>query len=163
MTEHGTFLRRGGHPGGGAVVVAVPAQFSAAHASVCGLKEFLIDERRRFRRENGEEVVIDCAKVALVDIQDSPVHEHSHTLEIYHILEGRGAMVLGPTVIDVGPGDLILLPPGTPHGLHSRARGQSMRVLITFSPGMAPVEHWEFRDERILHASSAARARDLST
>ncbi len=158
----GRFLRRGGEPAPGAVAVTLPRELAAAQASVCGLKEFLIDERRTFRRADGRELMLDCAKVALLDITDSPVHVHAHTVEIYHVLEGEGEMVLGREVLPVGAGSLILIPPGTPHGLHGREPGRSLRVLISFTPGMASVDHWEFRDETILHPSTAARARELS-
>ncbi|MCC5788845.1 MAG: cupin domain-containing protein [Opitutales bacterium] len=147
------FLQRGSNATTDVVVSRLPADLAGAEESVCGLKAFLIDERRAFA--NGDqESVIDCARVAVLDITDSPVHVHGETVETYQILSGEGQMVLGPEVRPVSSGDFILLPPGLPHGLVSTDPEKPVRVLMTFSPGMAPVAAEQFRDEKILFPST---------
>lgn len=147
------FLPRGGSLAKNAPVTRLPADLQGAEKSVCGLKAFLIDERRAFRK-NDREVVIDCARVAVLDITDSPVHVHGETVETYQILSGEGQMVLGNEVRSVSGGDFILLPAGLPHGLVSANPDQPVRVLMTFNPGMAPVAAEQFRDEKILSPST---------
>ncbi len=143
-----------------AVVARIPVEALATgdmEPSVCGLKAFLIDERLEFPSHEGDaskKVVIDCAKVAVLDIVDSPVHVHGETLETYHVLEGHGRMVLGEQVVDVGPGTYIVIPPDVRHGLTSADPIRPVRVLMTFTPGLAPVSQPSFRDELILHAST---------
>jgi quercetin dioxygenase-like cupin family protein len=44
-------------------------------------------------------------------------HVHSRTEEIYFIVSGNGEMKVDGESRDVGPGDLILTPQGTKHGL----------------------------------------------
>jgi len=147
------FLPRGAPPAPGAVAVSIPECLPDAEQSVCGLKAFLIDERRAFL-DGDRETVVDCARVALLDIADSPVHVHGETVETYHILSGEGRMILGASRRRVGAGDLMLLPPGLPHGLAADDPARPLRVLMTFSPGLAPVKSEQFRDERILHPST---------
>jgi mannose-6-phosphate isomerase-like protein (cupin superfamily) len=42
-------------------------------------------------------------------------HRHQLTEEIYHVSQGEGIMTLGEQHFAIGPGDTILIPPGTPH------------------------------------------------
>ncbi|MCC5847445.1 MAG: VOC family protein [Verrucomicrobia bacterium] len=149
------WLERGSDPAVGAVAVDLPGVLSSAEQSVCGMKAFLIDERRSFTRADGGEEIVDCARVALLDIEDSPVHVHGETVETYQILKGNGQMVLGEEILEVMEGKMILIPPGVPHGL-SATGASPVRVLMTFSPGMAPVSRHEYRDEKILHPSARA-------
>jgi len=44
-------------------------------------------------------------------------HLHRTTEEIYHFTAGRGRMRLGDDESDVGAGDCVVIPPGTPHKL----------------------------------------------
>ena len=55
-------------------------------------------------------------------ITDSVRHYHKRCTEVYLILEGRGQMDLGGDVIDVGPGTVIYIEPGTPHRLWGDVR-----------------------------------------
>ncbi|MBU1363327.1 MAG: cupin domain-containing protein [Gammaproteobacteria bacterium] len=43
------------------------------------------------------------------------LHRHEVTEEIYHVTGGTGVMTLGAEKFPIGPGDSILIPPGTPH------------------------------------------------
>lgn len=152
------FLPRGDDAPHGAVAVTIPGQGDQldAETSVCGLKAFLVDERRRFSLPDGSQRVVDCAKVAALDITDSPVHVHGETVETYHILSGTGRMLLGDRVVPVRPGSLMVIPPGVRHGLVSDNVETPIRVVMTFSPGLAPIDAAEVRDEQILADAASA-------
>jgi mannose-6-phosphate isomerase-like protein (cupin superfamily) len=55
-------------------------------------------------------------------------HVHPFTEEIYYILRGAGRMTLGMERCDVGPGDGILIPPGTRHTIENL--GQEPLVFL---------------------------------
>jgi mannose-6-phosphate isomerase-like protein (cupin superfamily) len=44
-------------------------------------------------------------------------HLHRESEEIYHFVSGSGRMRLGDDETDVGAGDCVVIPPGTPHKL----------------------------------------------
>ncbi len=44
-------------------------------------------------------------------------HHHRASEEIYFILEGQGTITIGPESRHVGPGDAILIPPGSRHAI----------------------------------------------
>ena len=46
-------------------------------------------------------------------------HLHPLTEEIYYVLRGIGQMTLGMERQRVGPGDGVLIPPGTPHTIEN--------------------------------------------
>jgi len=43
------------------------------------------------------------------------LHCHAVTEEIYHVTRGTGIMTLGAERFPIGPGDSVLIPPGTAH------------------------------------------------
>lgn len=49
-------------------------------------------------------------------------HRHHATEELYHVLAGQGTMFLGQECFAVGPGDTVLIPPGTAHAIEAGAR-----------------------------------------
>lgn len=54
---------------------------------------------------------------ATVQVQTGTVGKHYHAAanEIQYIVQGQGKFWLGDSYKDVGPGDLIIIPKGTPH------------------------------------------------
>jgi mannose-6-phosphate isomerase-like protein (cupin superfamily) len=52
-------------------------------------------------------------------ITDSTRHYHRKTAEVYYILEGSGQMELDGDTVDISPGTVITIPPGTRHRLYS--------------------------------------------
>jgi mannose-6-phosphate isomerase-like protein (cupin superfamily) len=44
-------------------------------------------------------------------------HYHPRTEELYYFVSGTGRMRLGDDEADVGAGDCVVIPPGTPHKL----------------------------------------------
>src|ERR1700709_2741694 len=55
---------------------------------------------------------------ATVSVQNGmvPKHLHPNTNEMQYILEGTGTIWLGDKQVTVKPGDLVVIPKGTPHG-----------------------------------------------
>lgn len=47
------------------------------------------------------------------------VHRHVESEELYHVLSGQGIMLLAGQRFPIVPGDTVLIPPGTPHGLEN--------------------------------------------
>jgi uncharacterized protein YjlB len=121
----------------------------------------MIDETRRFHRTDGTSEDVDCASVAALDIVDSPVHMHGVTQEVYTILNGKGKMVLGDQVVDVAEGSVIVLPTGVEHGLASDDPDHPVKVLLSFTPGIAPKSKPEFRDEAIVYERTTKRLAQL--
>jgi mannose-6-phosphate isomerase-like protein (cupin superfamily) len=156
------FCRRGCSDPENAVISRIPEDLSGSPMSVCGIKGFLVDEIREFEDEEGKIHRVLCASVAALDITDSPVHVHGETIETYLILAGSGRMVLDRRVCDVKPGHIILVPPGVQHGLASDDPDCPLKVLMTFHPGLAPVEMPAFRDEKIVYPNASLRAVEIT-
>lgn len=76
---------------------------------------------------------------ATVSIQDGnvPKHLHPNTNELQYILEGTGTVWLGDKEVTVKPGDLVLIPKGTPHG-GSKPDGRALKAIAIKTPPQAP-------------------------
>jgi mannose-6-phosphate isomerase-like protein (cupin superfamily) len=65
--------------------------------------------------------------------QETLLHKHLRTEELYHITAGRGLMTLGAERFEVGVGDTILIPPGTEHCIRNIAE-TLLRILCCCTP-----------------------------
>jgi mannose-6-phosphate isomerase-like protein (cupin superfamily) len=76
---------------------------------------------------------------ATVSIQDGnvPKHMHPNTNELQYILEGTGTIWLGDKEVTVKPGDLVVIPKGTPHG-GSKPNGRALKAIAIKTPPQAP-------------------------
>jgi mannose-6-phosphate isomerase-like protein (cupin superfamily) len=76
---------------------------------------------------------------ATVSVQDGnvPKHMHPNTNEIQYILEGTGTIWLGDKEVRVQPGDLIIIPKGTPHG-GTKPEGRTLKAIAIKTPPQAP-------------------------
>ncbi len=76
---------------------------------------------------------------ATVSIQDGnvPKHLHPNTNEMQYILEGTGTIWLGDKEVTVKPGDLVVIPKGTPHG-GNKPQGRPMKAIAIKTPPQAP-------------------------
>jgi mannose-6-phosphate isomerase-like protein (cupin superfamily) len=76
---------------------------------------------------------------ATISIQDGNVGKHMHpnTNEIQYILEGTGTIWLGDKEVKVGPGDLVVIPKGTPHG-GTKPDGRPLKAIAIKTPPQAP-------------------------
>src|SRR3569623_63670 len=76
---------------------------------------------------------------ATVAVQDGnvPKHLHRDANEVQYILEGTGTIWLGDKEVHVKPGDLVIIPKGTPHGGTTPISGQVKAIAIK-TPPQAP-------------------------
>ena len=76
---------------------------------------------------------------ATVSIQDgnTPKHLHSNANEMQYILDGTGTIWLGDKEVQVKPGDLVIIPKGTPHG-GTKVTGRTIKAIAIKSPPQAP-------------------------
>jgi mannose-6-phosphate isomerase-like protein (cupin superfamily) len=73
----------------------------------------------------------------ITHIRDSVKHYHKRCAEVYYILEGRGKMELGPDVVDVGPGTVVYIEPGTAHRLWG-----DVRTIVFGVPALEPDDEY---------------------
>lgn len=76
-----------------------------------------------------------------ISIQDGNVAKHMHpnTNEIQYILDGTGTIWLGDKEIRVKPGDLVVIPKGTPHGGTKPDAGSApIKAIALKTPPQAP-------------------------
>jgi len=65
--------------------------------------------------------------------EETLLHRHRVTEELYHVTQGAGIMRLGEERFPVGVGDTVQIPPGTAHCI--RATGDSpLHILCCCSP-----------------------------
>jgi mannose-6-phosphate isomerase-like protein (cupin superfamily) len=74
-----------------------------------------------------------------ISVQDGNVAKHMHpnTNEIQYILEGTGTVWLGDKEVRVKPGDLVVIPKGTPHG-GTKPDGRPLKAIAIKTPPQAP-------------------------
>jgi quercetin dioxygenase-like cupin family protein len=64
--------------------------------------------------------VPDVTQVAVATFQEGDaveLHAHPTMYELFYVLEGRGEYRIGGERHEAGPGDFLVVPPGTPHGV----------------------------------------------
>lgn len=81
-------------------------------------------------------VAVDGATLAIQD-GNPPKHLHANANEIQYILEGTGTVWLGDQEVPVKPGDLIIIPKGTPHG-GAKSNGRPLKAIAIKTPPQAP-------------------------
>jgi mannose-6-phosphate isomerase-like protein (cupin superfamily) len=83
--------------------------------------------------------VFAAADGGTVAVQDGnvPKHLHPNANEIQYILEGTGTIWLGDKEVKVKPGDLVIIPHGTPHG-GTKPDGRSVRAIAIKTPPQTP-------------------------
>jgi len=65
-----------------------------------------------------------------------PLHAHPGAEQAYVIARGQGEMIVGDEREEVGPGTMILIPPGTDHAI----RNPSDETLVCVSAASPPFE-----------------------
>jgi mannose-6-phosphate isomerase-like protein (cupin superfamily) len=80
-----------------------------------------------------------AADGATISIQDGnvPKHLHPNANEIQYILEGTGTIWLGDKEMPVKPGDLVIIPHGTPHG-GTKPNGRAIKSIAIKTPPQTP-------------------------
>jgi mannose-6-phosphate isomerase-like protein (cupin superfamily) len=74
-----------------------------------------------------------------VAVQDGnePKHLHVNANEMQYILEGTRTIWLGEKEVQVKPGDLVIIPKGTPHG-GTKPDGRPFKTIALKTPPQAP-------------------------
>src|SRR5262245_33380122 len=68
-------------------------------------------------------------------IKDSVTHYHKACTEIYLVLDGQGTMELNGDQVEVGPGTVVYIEPGTRHRLRSK---EGIRTVVFGVPALCP-------------------------
>ncbi|MDH5650093.1 MAG: cupin domain-containing protein [Gammaproteobacteria bacterium] len=68
--------------------------------------------------------------------EQTVLHRHHRSEEIYHILEGEGWMTLGDQCFAVAAGDTVAILPGEAHRIHNTGKS-SLRFLCSCAPAYA--------------------------
>jgi mannose-6-phosphate isomerase-like protein (cupin superfamily) len=75
------------------------------------------------------------------------VHRHAHpTYEFYYGLTGRGVMTLDDEDREVGPGDLVLIPPDVPHSIRPIGDHAPIRCFC-FAVGLAGARAYDYAND----------------
>ena len=73
-----------------------------------------------------------AAEVHHVQIRDAKLHYHERTDEVYYVIAGRGAMVLGGEEVELHEGVVVYVPRGTRH----KAKGDLTVLVVCVPPGV---------------------------
>lgn len=93
---------------------------------------------------------------------DSPLHVHPE-LELTYILSGRGKRIVGDSVLDYEPGDLVLVGPNLPHCWHSDLKRHhpsewAHSLVIQFDPTALGPAFWSLPElanaQKLIDASA---------
>jgi mannose-6-phosphate isomerase-like protein (cupin superfamily) len=68
--------------------------------------------------------------------QEHALHAHPGTDKVYHVLAGRGLVLLEGREVPVEPGVLLVAPEGVPHGIRNTG-GERLVVLAILAPAPA--------------------------
>jgi len=64
------------------------------------------------------------------------LHRHHNSEELYHITAGQGRITLGDEIFEVGLGDTVCIPPGTPHCIENTGQ-DVLKILCCCAPAYA--------------------------
>ena len=73
-----------------------------------------------------------AAEVHHVQIRDAKLHYHERTDEFYHVISGRGTMVLDGEEVELHPGVVVYVPRGVQH----KAMGDLTVLVVCVPPGV---------------------------
>ncbi len=71
---------------------------------------------------------------------------HHHTHEFYYVLSGRGVMTIAGESREIGPGDLVRIPPDAVHSLRPVSPNASIRC-VAFAVGLADTPDVNYSSE----------------
>lgn len=73
------------------------------------------------------------AEAVIAPQQETRLHRHACSEEIYHVSAGHGRMQLGAESLAIASGDTVHIPPGTAHKL-TNTGDQPLHVLCVCTP-----------------------------
>ncbi len=93
------------------------------------IRELMHPDRHPVQRQSLAEAVVRPG-------EQTQLHQHKMTEELYHVTAGSGTMTLGDERFAIGVGDTVLIPPGTPHCVAATG-SEALRILCCCSPAYA--------------------------
>ena len=75
----------------------------------------------------------------ITSIREAVRHYHRNTTEVYYILEGSGKMELQDDWVDLEPGTMIWIEPGTRHRVISEA---GLKTIVVAIPAFHAEDEW---------------------
>ena len=69
---------------------------------------------------------------------EQPQHSHPSSEQAYVIVRGRGLMAAGDETEEVGPGTVVLVPPGTSHSIRNTGEEPLVFISATSPPFEMP-------------------------
>lgn len=78
--------------------------------------------------------------VVLAPGEAPPLHQHDDTEQIFYVLEGEGRLEIGKNgeVFAVKPGDVVRIPPETPHRIHCVGNASLKYLAVDSFPAGRP-------------------------
>lgn len=76
------------------------------------------------------------AEAIVLPLQETLLHRHKSSEEIYHFIAGQGKMTLGAATFDVAGGDTVLIAAGTAHKVRNTG-DSSLKILCACAPPYA--------------------------
>ena len=91
----------------------------------------------------------DSANLAVTWVECPPgsqqaLHSHTEIEQVYVIVRGRGEMIVGDERATVGPGAMILVPPGTDHAIRN-PYDETLVYVSAASPPFDPAGSGEWK------------------
>ena len=78
--------------------------------------------------------------VVLAPGEAPPLHQHDDTEQIFYVLSGQGRLEIGTEAqpFPVAPGDVVRIPPATPHRIHCVGDSPLTYLAVDCFPGGRP-------------------------
>lgn len=108
------------------------------------------DQTKRYRfPTHTNELVMDRAEAttseSFISVMEPgeapPLHQHDDTEQVFYVLSGEGRLEVGEDAADQGrlvPGDLVRIPPSTPHRVHCVSDVPLRYLVVDCFPGGRP-------------------------
>jgi mannose-6-phosphate isomerase-like protein (cupin superfamily) len=90
------------------------------------IRELMHPDRHGIRKQSLAEAIVYPG-------QETVLHKHVRSEELYYITAGSGLMTLGDTKFEVHAGDTIGIVPGTPHCIQNSGN-EPLKILCCCSP-----------------------------
>ncbi|MGH9077031.1 MAG: cupin domain-containing protein [Acidimicrobiales bacterium] len=88
-----------------------------------------------------------------------PQHLHRDQDDTFYVLDGILTVQVGDDIFDIGPGDFLSIPPGTPHTFDNLKNGEeSVRTINLMTPG----GHFDMFDEMARVEAGPSQSEALS-
>jgi len=97
-------------------------------------------DRAEFRPDKMAKVALARTERALLDLyclepgQEQAPHAHADQDKVYVLLEGRATVVVGDRRETLEPGEAVVAPAGTPHGIANAGPARVLALVVVTPP-----------------------------